>query len=121
MEQTKVNKELNLEEVKNLSDKDKYSIKEYDNMRKTLNDMQKENFPYVGFVLGGWEEIHEESFLQNIELVNHDKEKCELCLEKMKIKKKNIKENINTTTDDLANELWKSQTTIKFEELNKLI
>ena len=78
MEQTKVNKELNLEEVKNLSDKDKYSIKEYDNMRKTLNDMQKENFPYVGFVLGGWEEIHEESFLQNIELVNQDKEKCEL-------------------------------------------
>ena len=121
MEQTKVNKELNLEEVKNLSDKDKYSIKEYDNMRKTLNDMQKENFPYVGFVLGGWEEIHEESFLQNIELVNHDKEKCELCLEKMKIKKKNIKENINITSDDLADELWKSQTTIKFEELNKLI
>ena len=120
MEETKVNKELNLKEVKNLSDKDKYSIKEYDNMRKTLNDMQKENYPYVGFVLGGWEEIHEESFIQNIELVNHDKEKCELCLEKKMKKKKNQKENINTK-DDLANELWKSQTTIKFEELNKLL
>ena len=120
MEETKVNKELNLKEVKNLSDKDKYSIKEYDNMRKTLNDMQKENYPYVGFVLGGWEEIHEESFIQNIELVNHDKEKCELCLEKKMKKKKNQKENINTN-NDLANELWKSQTTIKFEELNKLL
>ena len=120
MEETKVNKELNLKEVKNLSDKDKYSIKEYDNMRKTLNDMQKENYPYVGFVLGGWEEIHEESFIQNIELVNHDKEKCELCLEKKMKKKKNQKENINTN-NDLANELWKSQTIIKFEELNKLL
>ena len=120
MEETKVNKELNLEEVKNLSDKDKYSIKEYDNMRKTLNDMQKENYPYVGFVLGGWEEIHEESFIQNIELVNHDKEKCELCLEKKRKKKKNQKENINTNAN-LANELWKSQTTIKFEELNKYL
>ena len=73
MEQTKVQKELNLEEVKNLTDREKYSIKEYDNMRKSLNYMQKENFPYVGFVLGGWKEIHEESFLQDIQLINHDK------------------------------------------------
>ena len=40
--------------------------------------MKKENFPCVGFFLGWWIEIHEESFLQNIELVNQDKEKCEL-------------------------------------------
>ena len=122
LEQTKVNKELNLEEVKNLTDKEKYSIKEYDNMRKTLNAMQKENFPYVGFVFGGWEEIHEESFLQNIELVNHDKEKCELCLEKRNKKKKKEKEKEKEKNkNDLANELWKSQITIKLNELNKIV
>ena len=118
LEQTKVQKELNLEEVKNLTDREKYSIKEYDNMRKSLNYMQKENFPYVGFVLGGWKEIHEESFLQDIQLINHDKNECILCLEKTNKKNKKIKEKHK---DDLAEELWKSQKKIKYEDLNKIL
>ena len=117
MEQTKIKKELNLDEVKNLPNKDKYSIKEYDNMRETLDCMQKKNFPYVGFVYGGWKQIHEESFCQNIPLVNHDKEKCVLCLERIKRNKKKEKE-IN---DNLEKELWKSQVRIKFEDLNKIL
>ena len=103
-----------IEEVKNLTDREKYNIKEYDNMRKSLNYMQKENFPYVGFVLGGWKEIHEESFLQDIQLINHDKNECILCLEKTNKKNKKIKEKHK---DDLAEELWKSQKKIKYDVL----
>jgi hypothetical protein len=117
MEETKIKKELNLEEVKNLPNKDKYSIKEYDNMRQTLDCMQKKNFPYVGFVYGGWKQIHETSFLQNITLVNHDEEKCSLCLERRKQHKKKDKK-IN---DNLEKELWKSQTKVKIEDLNKIM
>ena len=117
MEQTKIKKELNLDEVKNLPNKDKYSIKEYDNMRETLDCMQKKNFPYVGFVYGGWKQIHEESFLQNIPMVNHDKEKCALCLERIKQNKKKEKK-IN---GELEKELWKSQVKVKFEDLNKIL
>ena len=118
-DQTKIQKEINLEEVKNLTDNEKYSIKEYDNMRNTLNCMQKENFPYVSFVFGGWKEIHEESFIQGIELVNHDEEKCLLCLEKLRKKNENNKKM--EKKDDLENELWKEEIKIKFEELNKLL
>ena len=125
VDQTKIQKELNLEEVKNLTDQEKYSIKEYDNMRKTLNYMEKQNFPYIGFVLGGWKDIHEESFLQDIALINHDKEKCLLCLERMK--KKSEKNKILKEKEkekekaDLADELWISETKIKYEELNKIL
>jgi len=120
MDQTKVQKEINLEEVKNLTDNEKYNIKEYDNLRKTLNSMQKENFPYISFVLGGWKEIHEECYLQGIELVNHDKKKCLLCLEKTK-KKNDIKLNTKEKNEDLDEELWKSEVKIKYKELNKLL
>ena len=120
MDQTKVQKEINLEEVKNLTDNEKYNIKEYDNLRKTLNSMQKENFPYISFVLGGWKEIHEECYLQGIELVNHDKNKCLLCLEKTK-KKNDIKLNTKEKNEDLDEELWQSEVKIKYKELNKLL
>ena len=120
IDQTKIEKEINLEEVKNLTDEQKYSIKEYDNMRKALNYMQKQNFPYVGFVLGGWKEIHKECFYQGIKLVNHDKEKCPICVDSLKRKKKKEKEK-EKDGKDLADELWKSQTKIKYEELNKIL
>ena len=120
VDQTKIEKEINLEEVKNLTDKEKYYIKEYDNMRKALNFMQKENFPYVGFVLGGWKEIHEECFRQGIELVNHDREKCPICLEKMR-KKNEKNKKLKEKKDDLDEELWKEETKIKYEELNKFL
>ena len=130
MNQTKIQKEINLQEVsKNLNDKEIYNIKEYDNMKNTLNYMQKENFPYVGFVLGGFEEIHEESYLQEIEILNHNEKKCYLCLKKKNNKKdkhkKDKKEKKDKTKekekDELANELWISQKKILYEDLNKIL
>ena len=120
VDQTKVQKEINLEEVKNLTDKEKYSIKEYDNIRKILNSMQKENFPYISFILGGWKEIHEECFLQGIELVNHDKEKCLLCLEKIKKKNEKLKLKLKEE-ENLDEKLWQSEVKIKYKQLNKLL
>jgi hypothetical protein len=64
LKQTKVDKELNLEDAsKTLTPKQIYKLKEYDNMRNALNSMQKENFPYVGYVYGGFTAIHKESYL----------------------------------------------------------
>ena len=61
IKQHKVDKELNLEDAqKNLTWKEIYKLKEYDNFRNTLKTMQKENFPYIGYVYGGFTEVHEE-------------------------------------------------------------
>jgi hypothetical protein len=123
LKQTKADKELNLEDAtKHLTAKQMFKLKEYDNMRNSLNFMQKENFPYVGYVYGGFNSIHEESYMQDIELINHNEKKCLLCLEKKK-KKKEKKKNKNNEIkkDELTNELWSSQKKIKYEELNKLL
>ena len=80
IKQQKIDKELNLENAqKNLTLKDIYKLKEYDNFRNTLKIMQKENFPYVGYVYGGFDEVHEESFKFNYELLFHNEENCFLC------------------------------------------
>ena len=123
LKQTKVDKELNLEDAsKHLTAKQMFKLKEYDNMRNSLNHMQKENFPYVGYVYGGFNAIHEESYMQDIELINHNEKKCLLCLEKKKKKKeKKKKKNNEIKKDELTNELWSSQKKIKYEELNKLL
>ena len=123
LKQTKADKELNLEDAsKNLTAKQMFKLKEYDNMRNSLNSMQKENFPYVGYVYGGFNSIHEESYMQDIELINQNEKKCLLCLEKyMKNKEKKKKKNNEIKKDELANELWSSQKKIKYEELNKLL
>ena len=123
LKQTKADKELNLEDAtKNLTAKQMFKLKEYDNMRNSLNFMQKENFPYVGYVYGGFNSIHEESYMQDIELINHNEKKCLLCLEKKKKKKEKKKsKNYEIKKDELTNELWSSQKKIKYEELNKLL
>ena len=127
LKQTKADKELNLSDAtKNLTAKQIYKLKEYDNMRNSLNSMQKENFPYVGYVYGGFNAIHEESYMQDIELVNHNEKLCLLCLEKKKKKKEKKKEEKKEKKkekkkDELTNELWSSQKKIKYEELNNLV
>ena len=121
LKQTKADKELNLEDAsKNLTAKEIYKLKEYDNMRKTLHSMQKENFPYVGYVYGGFNAIHEESYLQDIELFNHNEKICLLCAEKNK-KKKDKEKKKDKNKEEIANALWLSEKKIKFEELNKLL
>ena len=122
LQQKKADKELNLEDAsKNLTSKEIYKLKEYDNMRKTLHSMQKENFPYVGYVYGGFNAIHEESYLQDIELFNHNPKTCLLCLEKKKKKKEKEKNKTDKNKDEITNSLWASEKKVKFEELNNLL
>ena len=60
IEQQKIDKELDIDNAKkNLSLKEIYKLKEYDNMRTTLQNMIKHNFPYVGYVYGGFNFVHE--------------------------------------------------------------
>jgi len=75
-----------------LSSQEIYKLKEYDNLRETLKSMQKQNYPYVSFVYGGFYKIHEESIKLDIELPSHDPENCSLCFEsKERNKSKNQK------------------------------
>jgi hypothetical protein len=62
IKQRKIDKTLNLQDAqKNLTWKEIYKLKEYDNFRNVLKTMQKENFPYVGYIYGGFNEVHDMS------------------------------------------------------------
>ena len=127
IKQHKIDKELNLENAqKNLTLKEIYKLKEYDNFRNTLKIMQKENFPYVGYVYGGFDEVHEESFKFNYELLFHNKENCFLCqakkikrnpnrrLSKKERKKDEEKKNI------IKDALWEHKIKIKYSKINEI-
>ena len=131
IKQHKVDKELNLEDAqKNLTWKEIYKLKEYDNFRNTLKIMQKENFPYIGYVYGGFNEVHEESFKFDYELLFHNEENCFLCQEKKAKRKKNrrkskreirkekkIDEEIKS---EISGNLWEHKTKIKFNKINEI-
>lgn len=78
--QGKVEKELNQKMVNSISLKEKYKLKEYDNLKKTIENLLKNNFPYISYVYGGFIAVHEQSFKYEISLLNHDP-KCNLCKE----------------------------------------
>lgn len=81
--QTKVNKEINKTKAENISLKEKYKLKEYDNLKKLLVALLKFNFPYVSFVYGGFQAVHDLSIKYEISLLNHDPN-CEICVQNRK-------------------------------------
>jgi hypothetical protein len=90
--QTKVNKEMNVNLINKILKNDKsklvqIKIKEYDTMKRLINQFLMKNYPYVSFAYGGFKEIHEMSLKFNIPLLNHD-DNCYLC---EKNSKKSIK------------------------------
>ena len=87
--QYKNEKEINKDLVNKMSKKEKLKFKEYDNMKKLLIALLENNFPYISFIHGGFESIHEEisKYKADIILLNHDKN-CEMC---------KIKQEENTT------------------------
>ena len=117
MEQKKIDKELDLK-AEELSSKEIYKLKEYDNLRKTLKAMQKQNYPYVSFVYGGFYQIHEQSFKLGIELDLHDKEKCSLCYQKTQNKNKNKKDE-EKEKNSLYKLLWEHKKKIKYQNLTQ--
>ena len=90
IKQRKVDKKLNLENAqKDLTWKEIYKLKEYDNFRNVLKTNQKQNFPYVGFVFGGFNEVHDISIKYGYDLLFHNEDNCIICLNKKgKISKK---------------------------------
>ena len=119
MEPKKVDKQLDLK-AGNLSSQEIYKLKEYDNLRETLKSMQKQNYPYVSFVYGGFYKIHEESIKLDIELPSHDPENCSLCFEsKERNKSKNQKNEEEKEKNKLYELLWKHKKRIKYKDLTQ--
>ena len=124
MEQKKIDKELDLN-AGNLSKKEIYKLKEYDNLRKTLKSMQNQNYPYISFVYGGYYKMHEESVNMDLELPTHDIETCEICNENKNIfENKNEKEKkkdieIEKEKKKLYKLLWEHKKRIKYKNLEQ--
>ena len=107
MQPINVEKVLNIEEAKKyLNLNDTFILKEYDNMKKTISTLIKNNYPYVSYIYGGYGQIHRECKRFKIELDKHNKNKCFYC--------KNKNNNLNVINDDIP--LNK-----KYEEKNKSI
>ena len=124
IKQHKIDKKLNLEDAqKNLTWKEIYKLKEYDNFRNTLKTNQKENFPYVGFVYGGFNEVHDMSIKFGYELLFHNEKNCILCLDKKGNKKrtpkieKGMEEKIK---NEISGSLWEHKTKVKYSSLNEI-
>ena len=113
IKQRKIDKTLNLLEAsKSLTWKEIYKLKEYDNFRNVLKTMQKENFPYVGYVYGGFNEVHDMSIRFGYELLFHNELNCILCKQKKNMntsKKKNVKidkEMDEKLKNEISESLW---------------
>ena len=126
IKQRKIDKELNLEIAqKNLTWRDIYKLKEYDNFRNVLKTMQKENFPYVGYVFEGFNEVHNLSIKLGYELLFHKEENCIICQEKinglnkkkMSKKEKEFDEKIKT---EISGSLWEHKTKINYSKINEI-
>ena len=127
IKQQKIDKELNLEDAqKDLTWKDIYKLKEYDNFRNTLKTMQKENFPYIGYVYGGFDEVHEESFKFNYELLFHNEQNCFLCQAKKIKRRKNRrkskkeKDQEELIKNEISGSLWEHKIKIKYSKINEI-
>ena len=116
----KTEKVLNIEEYeKNLNYDELYKLKEYDNFRKLLISMKDKNFPYVSFLEGGFEALHEECLNYKIELVEHDSKICNLCQNKNS-KNKEVKINKKPFDKNISQTFWKNKF-ISINELNKFL
>ena len=123
IEQKKIDKELDLN-AGNLSKKEIYKLKEYDNLRKTLKSMQNKNYPFISYVYGGYYKLHEESVNLDLEISSHNIETCEICNEnrnknKKKESKKKKEEDIEKEKKNLYKLLWEHKKKIKYQNLEQ--
>ena len=86
-------------------------------MKKSIGSMIKNNFPYVSYVYGGYEQVHKESKRFKVELINHKKDKCYLCKNKYFIMENN-KEEEKTI---LYEHLWEKKENINYKNLEFFI
>ena len=77
----KENLEMNTKKIKNKIKKDKKFIKkiqEYDNLKKLIEEMIKENYSNISYVYGGFKAIHDFLIKNKIEILCHG-EACKIC------------------------------------------
>ena len=117
IETQKSEKILNLLDAKNLNLEEIYKLKEYDNLRKIMNCMKNKNFPYVSYLEGGFEALHEEFINYKIEFFGHDKKNCKICQNSTEIKE-NKKKKRNSGGENMLKMLWKSQKIITEKDLD---
>ena len=121
-------KELNFDLAKKyLNLNDTFILKEYDNMKKSISTLIKNNYPYVSYLYGGYAQIHRECRRFKIELDKHNKNKCFYC--------KNKNNNINGINDDITlnkkieeenksilyENLWEKKEKINYDKLSSLL
>ena len=113
-------KELNFNEAKkDLKMEEIYKLKEYDNMKKSINSMIKKNFPYISYVYGGYEQVHKESQRFKVELNDHQEKKCFLCENKKNhLSKKAPYKNKEEEKNILYEHLWEKKEKIKYDNLD---
>ena len=125
--QLKADKEINHELYDKMSVKDKRKLKEYDNMKKLIECLLENNYPYISYIYGGFETIHDEiqEYNKSISLLNHDA-KCELCLKKRKKNSKWISNKIKqvvrqskTLYDNISNNITNNINIMKNKEKEK--
>ena len=118
----KTEKELNFDSEQ-LSKKQIFKLKEYDNLRKILKALKKQNYPYIGFVYGGFDLLHKKSLEYTIELLFHNEKTCILCNQKNNQKEK-AKSKKNTKDkkekNELYNSLWEHKKRIKYNKMNEI-
>ena len=116
----KAEKELNFD-IKNISKKQLFKLKEYDNLRNILKSLKKQNYPYIGFVYGGFEELHKESAEYGIELLFHSSDTCILCKKKEKKEKNKNKAKEDREKTQLYESLWEHKEKMKYQNLEKIL
>jgi hypothetical protein len=116
-------KELNIKEAKkDLNMKETIKLKEYDNMKKSISSMIKNNFPYVCYVYGGFEQVHKECQRFKVDLNQHQEDKCYLCKGKKNIiEKKEKNKNKEEEKNMLYEYLWETKKKINYNDLDYLI
>ena len=80
---TKQMKELDIKKVEEnveLNNKEYFLLKEFDNFKKLVEEMNLQKFKYVSYSYEGYKEIHSFAMEHKIELLEHGKE-CYLCKE----------------------------------------
>ena len=66
------------DKFKNKNTKEYFLLKEYDNFKKLIEEMNIDGFKYVSYAYSGYKEIHDCAIKYNIDLLEHG-EKCFLC------------------------------------------
>ena len=85
--QTRVTKVINVKEINKLKTiEDGKRLSEYDNLKQLIKFFLRKEFPYISFIFGGFDEIHNYSYKYRIPLLGHDN--CNMCKEETNLKSK---------------------------------